>query len=1054
MDAATKFLNDKRKEQKTKEKSMMLVIAPSMASRYGMDDMGGYSLQSGKYTGAGLDGAVEPDLPTERRQASNGQPYGVDEGEVVVNDAATVAAYGGAQALDAFIQAHRPDGQQRNPNQPQQNMAKDLNAQGVPRFSIGGLPSMKPVIKPTTFQQPGVGVDVGASSAIAATNPIPSMQEAATNSTISKSVNDILFGNKTATTPALVPQPVAVPPVAVPQLRDRSVAAPAPVISPVSLFAPTESIVPPVRQTVTPAPAIATPPPAQQVITSETPPTATTAAATAPAIATPPPAQQVITSATPLTATTAAPAPAIATLPPGQPVPIPTPAAANGPQTYSANNVDEMILNRYMDRLGGMNESERAAEEQRLMQQGIPKTTIDAAIAQSDVGRRSAEGQAVAQYATDAAGRALQQNQFNRTQGLAETEYMNQQTDKAWNDALNSYDPRTLDGLKALQDIYVKNHPGQPAPDMNSLIDQRTLVKQALAGGAQALATNDWNAAVLTYNPATPAGLKALQDLYAQQHPGMPVPDLDVLIEQRKYQQSLQTINVDSLKTKLGQDKFDTLKARMDAGMTYETYAPIAAQFGTVLNKQEFDAMRQYSAAGVADWNKQLSGVQLLLSTGGTGNIANAASQLNTMFSGLGIDFSGKITEENQVKFATGMSNLTKLATSGAKYADVKNALTQAGVFTDLGLNEKDVQAMFEQQVLMKDPLYRSAYAISDSSIQTMYPEATTPEAIQKIRAAYAKMSSTGVLKINADGTFAPDMDLLETMFGEDWMIGKRDEIAKEISYADYSAAATAAGETPKSEVAWRGGGGGAFVPAGSITRGTKGYTFPTTAEADTAWQKYKSDAADSNDQSAMDLTRSQWTNLGSPEMSNYSPFVPESTYDASANPQASTFAEGGGYWSGPGQTQPIVDGQKISIKGGNATVQNSSIVVPVGDYTVGTFGSLKTLTNFDTGKTYVIVGTGGNTYGEYVIKDGLATTTKGTNGYLLKSNTLVDVNGKTFEFGKNYSDKLVQDKNGNTYRLIISSNGQQAYTDMQTGTKAYIVTKDSDGNIVLTEKT
>jgi hypothetical protein len=355
---------------------------------------------------------------------------------------------------------------------------------------------------------------------------------------------------------------------------------------------------------------------------------------------------------------------------------------------------------------------------------------------------------------------------------------------------------------------------------------------------------------------------------------------------------------------------------------------------------------------------------------------------------------------------------------------------------------------------LVSDPLYKATAAIKDSSIQVAFPDAKTPEQIATVRSGLARLSAFGGLKVNSDGSFAIDTDLMTQVLGEGWMTGKRDEIAKEISYADYSAAATAAGETPKSEVAWRGGGGGAFVPAGSITRGTKGYTFPTTAEADTAWQKYKSDAADSNDQSAMDLTRSQWTNLGSPEMSNYSPFVPESTYDASANPQASTFAEGGGYWSGPGQTQPIVDGQKISIKGGNATVQNSSIVVPVGDYTVGTFGSLKTLTNFDTGKTYVIVGTGGNTYGEYVIKDGLATTTKGTNGYLLKSNTLVDVNGKTFEFGKNYSDKLVQDKNGNTYRLIISSNGQQAYTDMQTGTKAYIVTKDSDGNIVLTEKT
>ena len=60
--------------------------------------------------------------------------------------------------------------------------------------------------------------------------------------------------------------------------------------------------------------------------------------------------------------------------------------------------------------------------------------------------------------------------------------------------------------------------------------------------------------------------------------------------------------------------------------------------------------------------------------------------------------------------------------------------------------------------------------------------------------------------------------------------------------------------------------------------------------------------------------------------------FTAGNTIDATTNPMSNTFAEGGAQWTGEGKTSPIVAGDNITIKG-NATVQNSSVVIPAGNY-------------------------------------------------------------------------------------------------------------------------
>lgn len=139
-DAATEFLARKRAEQRS---SRGMFVPPSGRARY----MGEMPLESGKYTGAGPDGMVQPTAPTEFRQNPNGARYTADEGEVLVLDAATIRDFGGPEALDRFIQSHRPqryqqqgaEDQSSNSGSPmQQQMAGAAEEMGMQRRFIGG----------------------------------------------------------------------------------------------------------------------------------------------------------------------------------------------------------------------------------------------------------------------------------------------------------------------------------------------------------------------------------------------------------------------------------------------------------------------------------------------------------------------------------------------------------------------------------------------------------------------------------------------------------------------------------------------------------------------------------------------------------------------------------------------------------------------------------------------------------------------------------------------------------------------------------------------------
>ena len=103
-----RWLEEKRNQQAVNNTVNVMAGPPSASQRYGRNDMGGCRLAIGTYTGPGPNGVVEPWRPTERRMSVHGQPYMVDENEVVVTNSNLVNRYGGPKALEQSIIANAP----------------------------------------------------------------------------------------------------------------------------------------------------------------------------------------------------------------------------------------------------------------------------------------------------------------------------------------------------------------------------------------------------------------------------------------------------------------------------------------------------------------------------------------------------------------------------------------------------------------------------------------------------------------------------------------------------------------------------------------------------------------------------------------------------------------------------------------------------------------------------------------------------------------------------------------------------------------------------------
>jgi hypothetical protein len=452
--AAEKFLKQKRERSKNRLSMEINTVAPSAAKRYGIkDDMGGYEMKSGPYTGKGPDNVTQRQNPTQRRIDRNGKEYIVDENEVVVIDSETLNDYGGPEALNQFIQQNRASRQMFNggipsqglqsPNgvipggvtQPMARNGMQTGQSGFRQYACGGVPTkqyygggiptrdrgimsseqkemLKEVQDMNQYQTGGTptrnrGMTPG-------TNPNPKPFEvpkgiggAKTGGGFQTKVpgqGGMLPDNKN------IPQPFG-------QKKTPNISQSADkfkldkkqnVVNPNIITNPNNNTMDPIN--------ITGPNPIDPVVDPIMDPINITGPDPVDINIDPINPYQVVDdpyvvdpdTITPIDQTTD---------------PIETPV---GTPQYSASNLDEMLWNRYQGRMGAQLEAQRAGEAQRGLQAGMSDREIAGRQAIGDIGRREAMANATSDFAIDAAGRAEGRDQFNQQMSLAQNQFQNQ----------------------------------------------------------------------------------------------------------------------------------------------------------------------------------------------------------------------------------------------------------------------------------------------------------------------------------------------------------------------------------------------------------------------------------------------------------------------------------------------------------------------------------------------------------------------------------------------------------------------------------------------------
>lgn len=162
------------------------------------------------------------------------------------------------------------------------------------------------------------------------------------------------------------------------------------------------------------------------------------------------------------------------------------------------------------------------------------------------------------------------------------------------------------------------------------------------------------------------------------------------------------TARVEAIESRLGDQQFESVLARIDAGLPYSE--EVFGQYG--ISKQEYDEMRLYSAAGETDITRKVNAANVLLSMPGAENKEKAGELLNEAFpwmvdkDGNGIDMSQMVRDERMQYVTTAMGEIADYisSTGGMKSWDEFKAENQSTInnwMESSGMDESQIAMMY-----------------------------------------------------------------------------------------------------------------------------------------------------------------------------------------------------------------------------------------------------------------------------------------------------------------------------------------------------------------------
>ncbi len=831
MSAADRFLKKKRAEQGNGSSMTQGARPPSMEARHGLDKMGGYQTSMGQFTGNGPDGITQPQLPTQRRMTPNGQPYMVDEGELLVVDAQTLSDYGGPEQLEAFIKENAPSRTKQVPQYygggvPQYGGGAPRYGGNVPTRQRGpstfGNPDMSQFGKNPTYggSNKGTKSPFGQGTPGQSQNPMglktfqgsmgiktpfnpnaigtPNVQVNPRPQT-SQNIGNVDSWTKQG---SLVGQGTTQNADDWQQKKGTVVSGQGQMVSGDSQNADDwigqgtvvsgqgqqtgipgtvvnsqgtqenvgtqQSMAGRTRQRGVPTRQRGFPDPDQTQMLKE------------------------VKSGIEQYQEGGAPKPQESIAPKTRnPSPIPDPFN-NDPKIGPDPNKDPFGTNL------GKKIKEPVIPD--LKDPIIPKTV---------------QGDVVSPI-VDPTIPVLQDPTIPVTvQGPVVTDPNKQYTPVQGGFTPQGPDigPKAVtdqgftpsgDPLKTTTDPVQTTDPVTGAPVYDpSKIDEMMWNRYLGRMGAQQEAQRAGEAQrglQAGMSEREIAGRGAIGDISRREAMGEATADFGIDAAQREENRVIRQQAQDNwqkqfdfTKKKYGDQEGGRIAADIAAGMTFDQ---IKAKYPN-MTEADYNSMKEAGSLGDKDWDKQMMKFDTLVAAG---DYENAQGVWNAMFPDTPIDFQKLIDEGNMDNFNTGMGQMSKYIASGLTWDEALKAMEKDGTLNNLGMSEEDAKDLYETLQIKSSPIWQIANTIDDEMLEQLFPEWSVEEA----RANITKLALFGGMTVNDDGTFSFDYELMNEMFG-----GQGD--GGDYTYTDYKEAAEKAGETALSEEDWIKGGSKKF---------------------------------------------------------------------------------------------------------------------------------------------------------------------------------------------------------------------------------------------------
>jgi len=194
-----------------------------------------------------------------------------------------------------------------------------------------------------------------------------------------------------------------------------------------------------------------------------------------------------------------------------------------------------------------------------------------------------------------------------------------------------------------------------------------------------ALARSDWG------------GAKAA---WMKLNPNSPEPSMQQLIRDQQFVNDKNDILLDGMRNDLGDEKFNSVQARVDAGLPWSK--ELEDTYG--VSEEAYNAMYDASPLGERDHTRRIDAAKILLETPGEGNKVAAAGMLNEAFPGMDIDFTQVISDENAQYFTTGMGEMAQYI-AGTKSTETWDKVPESKRkewAKTMGLDKNEAGLMYE----------------------------------------------------------------------------------------------------------------------------------------------------------------------------------------------------------------------------------------------------------------------------------------------------------------------------------------------------------------------